>query len=320
VRYTSVGKRDSSAAPPSNDAVLAALGARQHGVARTTDLLDARLSPSAISRRVARGNLHRVYPGVYAIGHRALSPDGELLAGVFAGGDGAALGRLSAARLWEAWKYKGDRIDVIVRRRQRARASVRFHVARNLHPRDVTEHRGIPVTTMARTLVDLTDCLTKWELASVIHEAAYRGRYVPLATQDAIARANGRRNLKALQQAITLHESGSAGVRSRDELRFLIASERAGNPEPLVNTALNGIEVDFHWPALQLAIELDGPGHERPRTREEDAYKTRAWREAGYEVLRFSDPWAATESVACRSPSRGRRGRARARAASRTRH
>jgi hypothetical protein len=181
---------------------------------------------------------------------------------------------------------------------------------------DVTEQRGIPVTTMARTLVDLTDCLTKWELASVIHEAAFRGRYVPLATQDALARASGRRNLHTLERAIALHESGSAGVRSRGELRFLIANERAGNPEPLVNTQLNGFEVDFHWPQFMLAIELDGPGHERPLTQREDAQKERAWREAGYELLRFSDPLAATASVACRSPSRGRRGRARVRVAS----
>ena len=269
-----------------------------------------------ITKRAARGYLHRVYPGVYAIGHTALSSEGRLLAAVFAAGDGAVLSHLSAAALWELWRWKVAVIDVIAPRKQRARNEFRVHWCRNLHPRDVTEHKGIPVTSVARTLVDLSDGLTKWELASVIHEAAFRGRYSGPATRAALERANGRRNVKTLQRAIDLHESGSAGVKSRGELRFLVANERAGNPEPLVNAQLNGFEVDFHWPHLKLAIELDGPGHERPRTQHEDARKERAWREAGYEVLRFSDPLVATGSVACRSPSGGRKGRRRARAAS----
>jgi hypothetical protein len=206
-------------APPSIDAVLAGLAARQHGVARVTDLLDARLSKSAISRRVARGNLHRLYHGVYAIGHTALSEEGEWMAAALAGGEGAALAGLAAARLWQAWRYKIERIDVLTRRQMRPVGRTVFHWARTIHPRDVTTYRGIPVTTMARTLVDLTDCLTKWELASVIHEAAFRERYHPRAAKDAIGRANGRRNVDKLEQAVELHESGSAGVRSRGELK-----------------------------------------------------------------------------------------------------
>src|SRR3954447_3486894 len=86
------------AAPPSIDAALAALAARQHGVARTAHLLDAGLSKSAISKRVGRGNLHRVYRGVYAVGHLGLSEEGEWMAAALAGGDGAGLGHLAAAR------------------------------------------------------------------------------------------------------------------------------------------------------------------------------------------------------------------------------
>jgi very-short-patch-repair endonuclease len=60
-------------------------------------------------------------------------------------------------------------------------------------------------------------------------------------------------------------------------------------PEPLVNTKLNGEEPDFHWPAHKVVVEVDGPGHERPRTQREDARKEAAWRAAGYEVLRVTD-------------------------------
>ena len=56
-----------------------------------------------------------------------------------------------------------------------------------------------------------------------------------------------------------------------------------------MNTHLNGEEVDFHWPQFKLAVEVDGPGHARPRTRTEDAQKERAWRAAGYAVMRLTD-------------------------------
>ena len=70
-----------------------------------------------------------------------------------------------------------------------------------------------------------------------------------------------------------------------------------------MNTPLNGYEVDFHWPDLALAIEIDGPGHRRRRTKHEDANKEAAWRAGGFEVLRFSEDElrAATEAVAARA-------------------
>ena len=157
---------------------------------------------------------------------------------------------------------------------------------------------GIPVTTVARLLVDLTDDITKWELTNVIHEAAFKHLFHEPATRAAIARANGRRNLNKLELAIQMHNDGSAGTKSRGELKFLIQNERAGNPEPLVNVHVNGYEVDFHWPELNLALELDGSGHERERTKKEDEIKERAWREAGYTVLRDPQLALRTASVA----------------------
>jgi very-short-patch-repair endonuclease len=102
-----------------------------------------------------------------------------------------------------------------------------------------------------------------------------------------MARANGRRNLKVLEQALPYHEHGSAGFRSRKEARVFARLD--GLPEPRVNVRLNGEEADLHWPQFKLVVEVDGPGHARPRTRNEDARKERAWEEAGYEVLRSTD-------------------------------
>jgi hypothetical protein len=172
---------------------------------------------------------------------------------------------------------------------------VRLHRARALHPRDVTEHRGIPVTTIPRMLVDLTDVQDAYELANVIHEAQFKGKFSLPATRDAMARANGRHSLAVLEQALELNAAGSAGLKSG--LEKAVLSMLTGLPTPLVNTHVHGVEVDFHWPELKLAVEIDGPGHARRRTQREDALKQQILETAGYEVLRAPEPEAALELI-----------------------
>jgi hypothetical protein len=272
---------------PSIDEVIARIAVRQHGLVTRAQLIAAGLDHKAIERRLAQGRLHRVRRGVYAVGHAALSREGQFLAAVLWAGAGAALARLAAAELCEVRRYRASLIDVVAPKRRTADTGVRLHRTRGLDPRDVTTHKGIPVTTIARTLVDLSDVLTAHELANVIHEAAYKGRFSEPATRDAMQRANGRHNLKTLHKALALNAAGSAGTKSRNEVAFLSMLKHL--PEPLVNTHLNGEEVDFHWPQAKLAVEIDGPGHARPRTRQNDARKEAIWQAAGYEVVRIPD-------------------------------
>jgi hypothetical protein len=174
----------------------------------------------------------------------------------------------------------------VVSPKRRQIEGVRVHHCRNLDPRDVTVFRGIPVTTVARTLVDLTDDLCAERLANVIHEAAFRNRFDLAATRAAMERANGRRRLGVLEAALTLHTAGSPGTRSNAEDAFLSMIRAVGTPEPLVNHRVAGLEVDFHWPDLKLVVEIDGHGHRRPRTSLDDKQRDRRLREAGYAVMR----------------------------------
>jgi|tagenome__1003787_1003787.scaffolds.fasta_scaffold20668380_2 hypothetical protein len=212
------------------------------------------------------------------------------MAAVLAVGEGAALSHLSAAVLWQAWR-RGVRAIDIVTARDRVCRGVRVHRCRNLDARDATVREGVPVTTVARTLVDLTDVLTAAQLANVIHEAAFRHRSSLPATRAAMARANGRRRLHVLERALELNALGSAGTKSGLEDRCLELVRAAGLPEPLPNVIVPaggpGIEVDLHWPELGLCAEVNGPGHARARTRREDAPRDRALTAAGFEVLRF---------------------------------
>ena len=247
---------------PSPDAVIARIARRQHGVVTLAQLLAAGLSRAAITRRLASGLLHRIHRGVYAVGHTGLSQRGWWAAAVLATGHGSALGLLSAGTLHEISRFHSPLIAVLSPS-QRRPDGVQVHRYRNLDPRDLTTHKGIPVTTVHRTQVDLTDVLTPHQLTNVIYQAAYKGRYVEPATRDSMARANGRHNLHRLDKAIALYNSGSAGTRSGAEDAFLALDLE----EPLVNTDFDGFEVDFHWPDLKLAVEIDGPHHGRPHDR-----------------------------------------------------
>lgn len=272
-----------SAMPKKREAPLALLAGRQHGCITTAQLTRLGFNSAAIAYQVAAGRLHRKYRGVYAVGHPNLSQYGEWMAAVLAAGPGAALSHLAAASLHEIWRRQAKRIDVLVPGNRRGQRGFTVHTCRNLDPRDVTIWRGIPVTTVARTLVDLTDLLDWAPLANAIHEAAFRSLFDATATRAAMARAPGRRRLRVLERALAAHEAGSAGTRSGAEDALLAAVAAAGLPEPLVNTR---IEVDLHWAELGLCVEVDGPGHARPRTRREDEARDRLLRAAGLEVVR----------------------------------
>jgi hypothetical protein len=283
VRYLTCAERK----PSNTRASIADVAGRQHGLITTAQLLAAGLSHAAITRRVAGGELHRLGVGVYAVGHAALSHEGRWLAAVLSGGEGAALGRFAAGKLWDVSRFAAPVVDVVAPRQRRARPGIRVHRANALDPRDVTSHRRIPVTTVHRTHVDLADVLTPHQLANVMHEAAFRGRLVVPAIHDAMARVWGRPRLWVVERALDLHADGSAGTRSGAEDAFLAL---VGDlPEPLVNVAFEGFERDFHWPACRLVVEIDGPGHGRPRSRLDDARRDRTLGEAGYTVLRFTD-------------------------------
>ena len=261
------------------------IAARQHGIISAGQL---GLSKAAIAKWVRAGRLHPLYRGVYAYGHAALSWHGRWMAAVLASGDSAVLTGGGAAALHRVVKRIPPEIDVLAPKPRASRPGLRIHTCRNLDPRDVTVVDRIPVVTVARLLVDLTDTMEVDELANVIHEAAFLRLFDRAATRAALARANGRRNVKVLEEALRLHASGSAGPRSRLEKRFRRLIEGAGLSLPRRNVIVNGFEVDFFWPP-RLCVEIDGEGHKRPRTKVDDRIRDAALRAAGFVVLRFAE-------------------------------
>lgn len=260
------------------------IAARQHGAIKTSQL---GISSGAVTKWVRDGRLFPKYRGVYAYGHPHLSREGEWMAAILAGGDGAALAGMCSAAKLRITKLEPPEIEVIVPGNRRPQAGFRLRTSRSLSSLDIVIVDDIPVTTVARTLLDLSDDRDAEDLAFMMHEAAFRGIFSEQALRTTMARANGRRNLGVLNHALELHLSGSAGTRSRLEKRFRRLVRGAGLPAPRSNVDVNGFEVDFCWPGL--CVEIDGPPHARPRSRVDDRIRDAALRAAGYVVLRFNE-------------------------------
>jgi very-short-patch-repair endonuclease len=289
--------------PPGSPPTIEALAATQKDLITWEQLRAFGLSPSAISHRVKRGTLTRRHRRVYSLGAAPLSQEAGWPAAVIAAGPGAVLSHGSAAQLHGVRSWRPPLIAVVSTRKRRPHG-VKVHTVRNIDPRDVTTERGIPVTTVHRTIVDLADELSPHELANVIHEAAHLGRWVEAAVRDCAARLTGRQNLDVLEEAIALYNDGSAGSKSRAELA--LALRAADLPRFRHNVHVEDIEVDFHFPTLALVLEIDGPDHGRPSTRREDKLKERILTGAGYEVLRFPDTTPTETIVAAVSARRPR--------------
>lgn len=253
----------------------------------SVELLALGVSESGIRRRVARGWLHRIHPGVYAVGHTSLSGDAHWLAAVLACGPRAVLSHRSAAALWGLRPIPAGRIEVTVPGGGRPGPKpVNVHRTRCLTDEDVTEHEEIPVTTVARTLVDLAEVLGPRQLRYAVNEAEVRQCLDIDAVWRAAARVSGRRRLKRL---IRLLGISAPPTRSVLERRFFELCEAAALPMPQVNVALHGFMVDFFWPDARLVVETDGVKVHDTRTKfEDDRARDAELTAAGYRVVRFT--------------------------------
>jgi very-short-patch-repair endonuclease len=248
-------------------------------------LLEAGLSRQAIKRRARRGLLHRVHRGVYRVGHRAPSTEAHYLAAVLACGDGAVLSGSAAAFLYGLVKGTPPPPEVTTEANRRVRGVVTRRV-RHLDARDVTSYRAIPITTVARTVVDLAGSLSLGELARACHEADVRYRIGAGMVDAALA---GRPNAPG---AAKLHQvlHGDARVTlSKLERDFLAVLRSAGLPLPETNRRVGGRYVDCRWPEHQLIVELDGYRYHRSRHAwEQDRRREREARARGDEFRRYT--------------------------------
>jgi very-short-patch-repair endonuclease len=286
----------SQVGPVPVDWAIGALAGAQYGVVSREQLRDLGLTPSAIDRRVAGGRLQVVHRGVYAVGHRVIVTRGRWMAAVLACGSGAALSHAAAAALWELRASEAVIVDVTARRTGRSRPGIRIHRPRTLRPNETTTKDGIPVTTPARTILDLAAKLDGRPLERLLDQAE-SARLTDVPSLAALARAHaGHRGASKLRAALEDHEPGTTLTKSELEERFLALCRRAGLPRPNVNDDVEGLEVDFVFKDDRVLVETDSWRHHKSRDAfENDRRRDATHAAAGYRTLRFTHRQIAGE-------------------------
>jgi hypothetical protein len=177
------------------------------------------------------------------------------------------------------------------------------HRVRRLDPDDRTARDGIPVTTVARTLLDLAETLAPTQLQHSFEEAERLGLLDMRAIERLRDRSRGRRGLKPLAALVEAHCGPAPMTRSELERRFLDLCRDAGLPPPIANATVANMEVDMLWPRERLVVELDGHAYHSTRAAfERDRVRDGALQQAGYRILRLTDrrlaePAAVAETV-----------------------
>jgi very-short-patch-repair endonuclease len=282
-------------------AAVSELAAQQWGVVSRAQLRGCGVAAATVDYWVRAGRLHVLHRGVYAVGHRVLRREGRYLAAVLACGPGAVLSHRSAAAHWGILGTDQARIDVTAPASRHGTSGIRLHRARSLDAHDTTTHEGIPITTIARTLLDLAATVRPDRLERAFAQALRLRVYDHRAITELLARTHGHRGRAALQQTTARDPKLT---KNRFEARFLALVRDAGLPEPLVNHVLDALdhgrcEVDFYWPTHHLIVETDGwQTHGTRAAFEADRAQDAALTAAGYRVLRFT--WWTQPEVAVR--------------------
>jgi very-short-patch-repair endonuclease len=235
---------------------VAALATRQHGVVSRLQLMELGVHRRSIVRMLETGRLHRIHRGVYAVGHKRLTTWGRFMAAVLACGPDALLSHRSAATLHNL-KTSWNKIEVISASRGRpGPPGVTLHTTRDLPKQDRQRVDNIPVTSLARTLVDLAAVVDYQRLGRAFEEAERIRELDVRAVKEVLLRSHGRRGTQAVRRFLA---EGRTATDTREgiERDFADRLREARLPLPAFNVLIEGFLVDAVWVQYRLIVELD---------------------------------------------------------------
>lgn len=275
------------------DRGLGEIARRQHGVVARRQVEEAGLSGKTIDRWARKGRLHRVHPGVYALGHDAITMRGRWMAAVLASGSGAVLSHRSATALWGIWGSGTGETHVIVPRHTGSHRSIRRHFGA-LSSDEVTTRDGIPVTSAARSVLDLAADKGEAAAESALREMEYLGIYGPLSIPALLDRHPHHKGTSLVRTCLDRLRADPGGrIRSPLEELFLPFLDAHHIPRPRLNAWLavgeDRFQVDCLWPDARLIGELDGfASHGTKRAFGGDRRRDRRLLAASYRVVRIT--------------------------------
>ncbi len=272
------------------DVALARRAAAQHGVVHRRQALALGMTGRQLERRLEAGLLVPVHRCVYRQAAHPTSPEQALLAACMAAG--AVASHRSAAALWNLRECSHGLPEVtVIGPRRPDLAGVVVHRTDRLDAVDVSRRHAIPVTSPARTLLDLAAELDVDELEPALEDAVLRGLAPFPWLRDTLDRVggSGRRGTAGLRRLLDVRDPATAPTESVLEDALVRVLRRGGLPEPVRQYRVAATRVDLAYPQLRVAIEADsrvwhsGRADVQRNSSKQNVLVTRGWR-----VLRFT--------------------------------
>ncbi len=288
---------------------LASIAERRYGLLTTVDLLGAGVGRREIGRWVADGRLVREARSVYRVAGCPTSVEGSIAAAILVHGDGTWASHRTAAWLAGLPGFgRPGRVELTrLATASAARSAALVHRTSLLPPHHVTTVRGLPSTTVARTLFDLAGDVGELLLRRAV-EVALRGRSCTIGGLYRVTEElSGRGRSGSTTMRAVLAERGRGYVPTESELDLLGRAVVAGIPgiewQVEVSDEQGYIRrVDGFHRGGGLVIEWDGASfHDSPEQRALDDANDRRLRALGLEVLRYRWPHVTRRGPALRA-------------------
>jgi hypothetical protein len=292
--------------PTSLNAAVAAIASGNHGLVTRVQLLRIGVSERAIDARIARGALQVVHPTVYRIAGAPRYWEQDLLAAHLAAGSESAVSHLAAAVFHRFEGIAADRPHVVLPHEHRLRlAGVQVHRTRTLPACDVIRRRGLCVTSPERTLVDVAGLVRPFPLEIAL-DGCLRRQVTTLERIRTCLDARGPNGIRGwrILDGFVSERLGTAPTGSDKETAFRRGLLTRGLPSPVTQFTIRDDDdrfvarVDFAYPDIRLAIELDGSQHAYPTQRRGDLVRQNRLTLTRWRFVRFpTDPGGQQDAL-----------------------
>lgn len=290
------------------------------GLVDRATVLSAGASDSFIQHRLATGRWQQLQDGVYLVGAAPPTWLQSIRAACLAGGPRAVASYRGAALVWELDGLGGWIVEVTVPYQTRSviQGAV-VHRSRHLEPGTTTVHRGVPVTSVERTLVDLGRYVPPAVVELALESAVRKRLTTATRVREHLGRPGGRRRHGAarLRELLEVRAPGPA-TGSAAEAALVRCLRQHGLPDPVRQHPIRLRDgtvavVDLAWPEARLAVEWDGfEVHSGRRAFAADVERQNALLDVGYQLRRYTGDAvrrhperivAALSRVLCTSPA-----------------
>lgn len=294
--------------------LLAEIAGAQHGVVHATQAAEAGIALRNLRYAERQGGLVRAHPKVWRLPGAPVTIVQQLWGAVLQVGGGPVGDAVASHE--SCFAIRGIShvpFEVVVSTGvggNQHHDGIRVHRFCDLRP-DMVEHvDGLPTTTLARAVVDVTSRFRKERLDQLIDRLTVTNRVTSLGSIDrALRRSNrrGRLNIRTLQELLDSRDEKfprSLSERSADELLATTDLPSPIHEYPHPGWSLGDAFVDRAWPEAMLIVEIDGRSwHARERDMQKDRARDRSAGRAGWYTARFihrevrDEPWAFIADV-----------------------